>query len=356
MNEYSLIEDQKYILSEILKIIDSEKPDGVLIAGDIYDKSQPSAEAVSLLDEFLSELCERGVYVYMISGNHDSAERVSYGEKVFGKQNIYISPVYDGSIKPIGAKDEYGNINIYPMPFIRLQQVKRLFAECECNTYTEALKLVVDNMNINTSDRNVILAHQFITGAEKCDSEEICIGALDNVDSKVFDDFDYVALGHIHRPQRVGRECVRYAGTPLKYSASEAAHKKSVTVVELKEKGNVEIREVLLKPLRDYKDIKGKLSDVLKIDCGDDYVRVTLTDEENLVDAYGKLMEKFPFMTELVFERELRKREESGRVKIDEQKDVQFASFYKEINGKEMTQKQTELVKSIFDEIEGDER
>lgn len=352
INEYPLIEDQRYILMEILKIIDAEKPDGVFIAGDVYDKSQPSSEAVKLLDEFLSLLAERRLSVYVISGNHDCAERVAYGESVFEKQLIYLAPVFDGKISRIEKEDEYGRINVYLMPFLRPAHVKRAFPEAEIETYTDAVKCVIDSLNINRAERNIILAHQFITGAERCDSEDLSVGTLDDVDYRVFDDFDYAALGHIHKAQQAGRKEVRYAGTPLKYSASEAGHKKSVTVVELKEKGDVDIRQIPLIPMRDFKDITGRLDDVLKMGNERDYARITLTDEETVVDAYGKLKERFPYMTELIFERRERKYSESGKVSIEESKINQFAHFFEQQNGKRLTDEQRGFVQKLFEEIE----
>lgn len=352
LNEYPLTEDQRYILGEILKIIDAEKPDGVLIAGDVYDKAQPSSEAVRLLDEFLSELSERNLSVYIISGNHDCAERVAYGEKVFEKQGIYLSPVFDGKISRVEKEDEYGRVNIYLLPFLRPAHVKRAFPEARLETYTDAVRCVVESLDIQKSERNVILAHQFITGAERCDSEEISVGTLDNVDYTVFDSFDYAALGHIHKPQRAGRAAVRYAGSPLKYSASEAGHEKSVTAVELKEKGNAKIRQIPLVPMRDFKDIKGKLDDILKMGNERDYVRITLTDSETVVDAFGKLKERFPYMTELVFENRTRNSAESGCVRIEESKINQFALFYEQQNGKELTDEQYDLIGKLFGEIE----
>lgn len=350
VGEYPLYEDQKHILNEILEIILREKADGLIISGDVYDKSMPSGEAVGLMDEFLSKLCETGCKLYMISGNHDSAERVAYGESVFKRQGIHISPVFGGEVMRAEAFDEYGRVNIYLLPFVRLAQIKKIFPECEAENCTEALKFVVERLNIDKGERNVILAHQFITGASAGGSEEINVGTLDGADADVFEGFDYAALGHIHRAQKAGLESVRYAGSPLKYSASEAGQSKSVTAVELKEKGNVKISLIKLHPLRDFKEIKGRLDDVLALGGSGDFVRITLTDEEGVVDAYGKLKEKYPYMTEIVFERQTAKIRESG-VKIEETPEEQFAVFFEQQNGKPLTTLQLAEAAKIFSEV-----
>ena len=239
VNEFSMLEDQQYILTEILQIIDREKPDGVMIAGDVYDKSVPSAEAVALLDDFLVRLAKRDLQVFLISGNHDSPERMAFGGRLMAQSGVHLAPVYDGKVSPITLTDNYGPVNLYLLPFLKPAHVRRCFPEREILTYTDALAAAIEAMGVDPAQRNVLVTHQFVTGAARCDSEEISVGGTDNVDVSVFEPFDYVALGHIHGPQQVGRETVRYCGTPLKYSFSEAKHQKSVTVVELGEKGAV---------------------------------------------------------------------------------------------------------------------
>lgn len=219
VNEFSMIEDQKYILKVILNIIDDEKPDGVLIAGDVYDKSVPSAEAVQLLDDFLCRLAERKIPTYIISGNHDSAERLSFGGRLMDMSGIHLSPVYNGKVEPFTLTDEYGKVNIYMLPFIKPVNVRRFFPDSEIESYTDAIKVAVDSMNVDEKERNIIVTHQFVTGASRSESEEISVGGSDNVDASVFDAFDYVALGHIHGPQKIGRESVRYCGTPLMFDS-----------------------------------------------------------------------------------------------------------------------------------------
>ena len=257
VNECSMLEDQQYILGEILRIIDSEAPDAVLIAGDVYDKSVPSAEAVTLLDDFLVQLASRRVQTCLISGNHDSAERLSFGGRLMDAVGIHIAPVYDGSLAPLTLSDEHGPVDIYLLPFLKPVQVRRFFPDEDIESYTDAMAAVLRAANVDTARRNVLVAHQFVTGAVPCESEELSVGGTDNVAVCVFDDFDYVALGHIHGPQKVGRETVRYCGTPLKYSFSEVSHKKSVTVVEIGEKGSVGIRTVPLVPRRDMSELRG---------------------------------------------------------------------------------------------------
>ncbi len=229
-NEYSLLEDQKYILEEILKIISYEKPDGIIIAGDVYDKSIPSAEAVELFDAFLVQLAELKLSAYIISGNHDSVERLSFGGRIMSASNIYISPSYTGKISPIIKKDEHGTINIYLLPFVKPANIRKWYPDCVVDSYNDALNIVIKEMQIDTNQRNILIAHQFITGAQRCESETISVGGLDNIDVGVFADFDYVALGHIHSSQNIGSEKVRYCGTPLKYSLSEINNAKSVTM------------------------------------------------------------------------------------------------------------------------------
>ena len=248
VNEISMIEDQKFILDQIVTLVKEEKIDVILLCGDIYDKAIPKIEAIHLLDEFLEELSDLKVKVLMISGNHDSAERLSFGAKLFESSDIYISQVYDGEMKRIVLKDQYGPISVYLLPFLKPAAVRHALQRDDINTYEEGVMAALQECEIDTSQRNVLVAHQFVTGADRSDSEETWVGGLDNVSAEVFKDFDYVALGHIHRPQKMGRETLRYSGTPLKYSFSEVDHKKSVTIVELLEKGNVRVSTVPLIP------------------------------------------------------------------------------------------------------------
>ena len=361
VNEFSMIEDQKYILLQTINIIDDEKPDAVIIAGDIYDKSIPSEEAMLLFDDFLLRLSKRNISVFVISGNHDSSVRLSDHSKLIENQGIYLSPVYDGTLKPVSMEDEYGEINVYMLPFIKPVVVKQYFSDEEILSYTDAARAAIKHMNVDCSKRNVLVAHQFVLGATTCESEEHIVGGLDSVSSDVFDCFDYVALGHIHGKQYIGRETVRYCGTLLKYSFSEKNHVKSVTVVDIKEKGNIEVREVMLTPRRDLREIKGSYEDITnrKNYEGtnvDDYVHIVLTDEEDVIDAIGKLRTIYPNIMKLSYDNK-RTREnnvltEAGA--IEEKSPLElFEDFYSMQNNVSMSPWQTDYVKELIEEIWG---
>ena len=361
VNEFSMIEDQKYILLQTINIIDDEKPDAVIIAGDIYDKSIPSEEAMLLFDDFLLRLSKRNISVFVISGNHDSSVRLSDHSKLVINQGIYLSPVYDGTLKPVSMEDEYGEINVYMLPFIKPVVVKQYFGDEEILSYTDAVRVAIKHMNVDCNKRNVLVAHQFVLGATTCESEEHIVGGLDSVSSDVFDCFDYVALGHIHGKQYIGRETVRYCGTLLKYSFSEKNHVKSVTVVDIKEKGNIDIREVMLTPKRDLREIKGSYEDITnrKNYEGtnvDDYVHIVLTDEEDVIDAIGKLRTIYPNIMKLSYDNK-RTREnnvltEAGA--IEEKSPLElFEDFYSMQNNVSMSPWQTDYVKELIEEIWG---
>lgn len=359
VNEFSMLEDQQYILTEILQIIDREKPDGVMIAGDVYDKSVPSAEAVALLDDFLVRLAKRDLQVFLISGNHDSPERMAFGGRLMAQSGVRLAPVYDGKVRPITLTDEYGRVNLYLLPFLKPAHVRRCFPEREILTYTDALAAAIEAMGVDTAQRNVLVTHQFVTGAARCDSEEISVGGTDNVDVSVFEPFDYVALGHIHGPQQVGRETVRYCGTPLKYSFSEAKHQKSVTVVELGEKGAVSVRTVPLTPMRDLAELRGTYEELTFRGFYDgtsyprDYVHITLTDEEDIPDAVSKLRIIYPNLMKLDYDN---KRTRAGIV-LEGAEDQQrsplelLEEFYEKQNGQPMGEKQRAFAKNLMERI-----
>lgn len=359
VNEFSMLEDQQYILTEILQIIDREKPDGVMIAGDVYDKSVPSAEAVALLDDFLVRLAKRDLQVFLISGNHDSPERMAFGGRLMAQSGVHLAPVYDGKVSPITLTDEYGPVNLYLLPFLKPAHVRRCFPEREILTYTDALAAAIEAMGVDPAQRNVLVTHQFVTGAARCDSEEISVGGTDNVDVSVFEPFDYVALGHIHGPQQVGRETVRYCGTPLKYSFSEAKHQKSVTVVELGEKGAVSVRTVPLTPMRDLAELRGTYEELTFRGFYDgtsyprDYVHITLTDEEDIPDAVSKLRIIYPNLMKLDYDN---KRTRAGIV-LEGAEDQQrsplelLEEFYEKQNGQPMGEEQRAFAKSLMERI-----
>lgn len=360
VNEFSMLEDQQYILEEILRIIDSEKPDGVLIAGDVYDKTVPSAEAVTLLDEFLVQLSKRDTQTFLISGNHDSAERLAFGGRLMEQSGIHIARVYNGVLAPLTLRDEYGPVDLYLLPFLRPVQVRRFFPESEIATYTEAMAVVLGAADIDKTHRNVLVTHQFVTGAQTCDSEELSVGGTDNVDVSVFDDFDYVALGHIHGPQKIGRETVRYCGTPLKYSFSEVGHKKSVTVVELAEKGSVAIRTVPLVPKRDMSELRGAYNELMLREnyegkpFRNDYLRITLTDEEDIPNAVNNLRTVYPYIMRLDYDNR-RTRTEShvdGAEQVERKRPLTlFEEFYESQNGQPMSEEQRSFAKQLMERI-----
>ena len=359
VNEFSMLEDQQYILTEILQIIDREKPDGVMIAGDVYDKSVPSAEAVALLDDFLVRLAKRDLQVFLISGNHDSPERMAFGGRLMAQSGVHLAPVYDGKVSPSTLTDEYGPVNLYLLPFIKPAHVRRCFPEREILTYTDALAAAIEAMGVDPAQRNVLVTHQFVTGAARCDSEEISVGGTENVDVSVFGPFDYVALGHIHGPQQVGRETVRYCGTPLKYSFSEAKHQKSVTVVELGEKGAVSVRTVPLTPMRDLAELRGTYEELTfrgfyqGTSYPRDYVHITLTDEEDIPDAVSKLRIIYPNLMKLDYDN---KRTRAGII-LEGAEDQQrsplelLEEFYEKQNGQPMGEEQRTFAKSLMERI-----
>ena len=364
VNEFSMIEDQDYILKKILEVIDEEKPDSVIIAGDVYDKSVPSAEAVALFDSFLVSLAERNIQVFFISGNHDSAERIAFGSRLMDASGIHLSPVYSGEVSPIEMSDDYGRVNVYMLPFVKPSNVRAFFPEKEISSYTDAVKTAIDRMSVDPSQRNILITHQFVTGAASAGSEELSVGGTDNVAAEVFDGFDYVALGHIHRSQKCGHEYVRYSGTPLKYSFSEAKDQKSVTVVEMKEKGNLEISSVPLKPKHDMVEIRGTYNELMlksfyeNTSYRSDYVHITLTDEDDVPDALAKLRVVYKNIMKLDYDN-TRTRNNAVLKDIEDVKSKSpfdlFSEFYRTQNGLEMSDEQAETVISLVEKIwEGD--
>lgn len=308
VNGFSMLEDQAHILRQILAILDDEQPDGVLIAGDVYDKSVPSVEAVELLDGFLTELRARGVPVLLISGNHDSPERLAFGGRVMDSCGIHISPVYDGALAPVTLHDEFGPVHVWLLPFVKPAHVRRWFPDADIESYTDAVAEAVAHMDIDTAARNVLVTHQFVTGGTRSGSEELSVGGTDNVDSGIFAPFDYVALGHLHGAQHIGRETIRYAGSPLKYSFSEARQHKSVTVVTLGEKGDVQVCTVALTPLRELREIRGSYDELTARSFYEhttyrsDYLHLILTDEQDVFDAMSRLRTIYPYLMTLDYD------------------------------------------------------
>lgn len=382
VNGFSMLEDQRYVLEQVLKVAQQQNLDGVILAGDIYDKSVPAGEAVQLLDWFLTELVNLQLEVYMVSGNHDSIERLSFGSKLFAKSGLHVSSVYDGHLESIILQDEYGPLNLYLLPFVKPVHVRSALKNClvenfsrdvlgnaaetedvfaHIQTYDDAIAEVLKEAELDASARNLLVAHQLVTGAERCDSEDVSVGGLDNVSAELFGDFDYVALGHIHGPQSMTRDTIRYAGTLLKYSFSECSHKKSITIVELKEKGNVDIITIPIEPLRDMRVIEGEYKTVMSrgfyagTNC-EDYLKIVLTDELEIPEAMGKLRTVYPNIMALEYNN-IRKHH-MGDVDGAELAQVKqpieyFREFYEKQNGTSMSDKQEAIVSEAIKEVWG---
>ena len=355
VNEFPMIEEQRFILEQILDIIGEEAPDGVIIAGDVYDKTVPSTDAVKLFDDFLVRLAGMKEQVFVISGNHDSPERIAFGGRLMDVSGIHLSPVYDGAVKPIPLTDGYGECRIYLLPFIRPANVRAAFPDEGVASYTDAIRVAVDHMQIDPSVRNVLVTHQFVTGGQRCDSEDISVGGTDNVDASIFEPFDYVALGHLHGPQNVGKG-IRYCGTPLKYSFSEKDHKKSVTVVELGEKGGLEVRERLLHPRHDLRELRGTYDQLtLKSNYEgadrDDYLHIVLTDEEDVPDAVARLRVIYPNLMKLDYDNTRTRTDpmivEAGIAERKSELDW-LDELYEKQNGKPMSDVQRQFSEGLF--------
>lgn len=359
VNEFSMLEDQKYILLKIIGIIDEEKPDGVIIAGDIFDKSVPGEDAVKLWGEFLTRLAERKLQVFAISGNHDSAIRVSNYSDLIDTTGIHISPAYDGNIKPYKLYDEAGALNIYMLPFVKPVVVRKLFEGEKIENYSDACRVAISQMDIDKSERNVLVAHQFVAGASTTDSEEHVVGGVENVAVDVFDDFNYVALGHIHRPQKVGRPEVRYCGTPLKYSFSEKDDKKSVSVVNIDGQGKVAIKEIYLTPKHDLREVRGSFEFVsnkanYEGTSLEDYVHIVLTDEEEIPEAVGKLRSIYKNIMKLTYDNKRTRNKHNLDLTNDlnELSQIEiFSDFYELMNNQPMSDLQREFTEKLINDI-----
>lgn len=355
MYEFSLMEDQTYILDEILRLTDKESPDAVLLAGDIYDRAVPSAEAVELFDRFLCALAERRVPVLAISGNHDSPERIAFGAHLMAPSGVFLSPVYGGTVEPVTLSDAFGEVRFYLLPFVKPSNVRRFYSDAGIESYTDAVRCAVEHMEVDTSVRNVLITHQFVTGAVRSESEDITVGGTDNVDAAVFDAFDYTALGHLHSAQKIGRETLRYSGTPLQYSFSERGQK-SVTVVELREKGNVTVSALPLAPLRALREIRGSYSELTLrenyagTNTGD-YIHAVLTDENDVPNALARLRSIYPNLMRLDYDN-LRTRSSAVLLAEERQEKLTdtelFAELFEKQNGQKMTAEQSTYAEAAF--------
>ena len=360
VNGFSMLEDQAHILRQILAILDDERPDGVLIAGDVYDKSVPSVEAVELLDGFLTELRTRGVPVLLISGNHDSPERLAFGGRVMDSCGIHISPVYDGALAPVTLQDAFGPVHVWLLPFVKPAHVRRWFPDADIESYTDAMAEAVAHMDIDTAARNVLVTHQFVTGGARSGSEELSVGGTDNVDSGVFAPFDYVALGHLHGAQHIGRETIRYAGSPLKYSFSEARQHKSVTVVTLGEKGDVPVRTVALTPLRELREIRGSYDELTARSFYEhttyrsDYLHLILTDEQDVFDAMSRLRTIYPYLMTLDYDNARTRAAGGMSVPAETERRTPlelFEALYQRQNHRPMSEVQRAYIAQLMEQI-----
>ncbi len=364
VNGFSMLEDQKDILDKIMTVIDNSKVQAVVIAGDIYDKSVPPTEAVRLFDGFLSRLARRQLKILVISGNHDSAERIAFGADLMKESGAYVSPVYDGTLTCVSLQDTFGTVRFHLLPFVKPAVVRGFFEDEEIGDYTDAVRAALSRCDLDETKRNVLVAHQFVTGAFRSESEEISVGGLDNVDASVFDAFDYVALGHIHGPQSIGRKTVRYCGTPLKYSFSEKDHLKSVTIVEMREKGDVSVETVPLIPLHDMRQIRGTYDELMMRSAyedtdTEDYLHVVLTDEEDVPDAVAKMRMIYPNIMKLEYDN-ARTRNTQSVEDLDLSKQMTeeelFAAFYTLQNDRDMTQEQVQYTEDLFERLREENR
>lgn len=358
--EQSMIEDQKYILNQIKDIVVKEKVDAVLITGDVYDKGIPSSEAVLLLDNFLTSLIELGKKVFIISGNHDSKERLSFGKNIFKDKELYIETEYEGTLRKIVLNDEKGALSIYMLPFVKPALVRKYFDE-EIKSYNDAVKLIIEKVQIDSLERNILMVHQFVTGEGisplRSEEEVYSLGGIDNVDVALFDNFSYVAMGHVHRPQKLLRETVRYAGSPLKYSFSECLYDKSVPIIDFDKE--VKVSLVSLIPRRDMRVIEGFYDDLIykRIDnLGDtnDYLKIVLLDENEVMDAISKLREVYPNILKLEFKnsRIVDKEDNYSFSEVRDRDELSlFREFYEFQNNIDMDEKRLEIMKKIIEEL-----
>lgn len=366
LSGFSLLEDQRYILDQILALAEEKQVQALLLSGDIYDKTTPSGEAMMLFDDFLTQLSNRNIVVLAISGNHDSPERLSFAGEILARQGVYLAGGYQGALTRVDLEDAYGPIHVYLMPFLRPAHVKRYLKGDGIESYQDAVEAVLAETVIDPKARNLLVAHQFFVGVgeepDRSDSEIGPVGGLDSVGAGILSDFDYVALGHLHKPQQLGRETLRYGGSPLKYSVSEAGHMKSVPLVEFREKGNVIVQLLPLTPLRELRCITGPLEELIKpslvsLENPEDYIQVTLTDEEECYDVVGKLRQAYPNLLGIRFDNtRSRAVEDFEEEVIPEEKSAfdLFCEFYQMRNGRELEQEDATLVKQILEEVQGE--
>jgi len=362
VNGFSMMDEQRHIFGQINGYIDTEKPDAVLIAGDVYDRAVPGVEAVRLFDDLLTDLAAREVTVILISGNHDSPDRLHYASRLLSERKLHLCGVFDGTLRAVTLSDEYGSVKFWLLPFIKPSGVRGMFVDKEIESYADAVKSALESADMDDSERNVLLSHQFYSSAGitpiRSESEMNPVGGLDAVDAGLLSGFDYVALGHLHGSQGVGGN-VRYAGSPVKYSFSEWKQKKSVTLVEIKEKGNIALSALPLLPLRDMREIKGTLEQLLRNEVSsqgnrEDYLRVILTDEEDIIDPLGKVRSVYPNVMALDFENSRTRSDASGTPLGTEQLERLspydlFSEFFLEMSGAVLSEEQMQIVRELLE-------
>lgn len=361
--EQSLLEDQKYMLQQIIEIVEQEKIEAVLIAGDIYDRSVPPGEAVEVLNDFLNTLIKQlKVKVFMIAGNHDSKERLNFGSRILENDGLYIQTNYDGQIRKVALSDQ---INVYLLPFLKPIEVRPYFPDEKIENYNDAMKCIMQNETIDSSKINLLMAHQFVTNCqnspERCDSEVTPVGGIENVEVSNFDAFDYVALGHIHGPQRIGKDTIRYAGTMLKYSFSEVNHHKSAVMITIDETTKqLDYALLPLKPLRDMRVLKGPIQELLKPENyqgtnTDDYIKAILTNSEAIYDAIGQMRKVYPHTLSLEIENcqtSFGQEEWQKLEKIKKKSEFElFEDFYQFQNNRQLDEEQTKMVQDAIQKV-----
>lgn len=359
VNEFSMLEDQRYILRVLNELAVKERADAVLLAGDIYDKPVPPGEAVGLLDSFLTELSRAKIPVFAISGNHDSPERLEFGARLMEKEGIYLSSVYRGAEEPVVLQDEYGPVRIYRLPYLKPALLRHVYPEADVSSYEQAVAYAISQWDIDPNVRNVLVAHQFVTGGTTCESEELSVGGLDQISEEVFAPFDYVALGHLHGPQSIRRETLRYSGSPLKYSFSEYRQEKSACFVTLGEKGDVSVQTIPLHPLRDLREIRGTYDQVTEKSFyegtnTEDYLHIILTDEEDIPEAIGRLRAVYPNVMKLTYDnrRTQSNQEILGAERPEEKTPLElFRDFYALQNNQPMSQEQEAFLVTLMERI-----
>ena len=361
VNAVSMLEEQRHILQQIREAVLREQADAVILAGDIYDKPTPSAEAVQLFDDFLAALADTQAEIFCISGNHDSAERIAYGGRIMARSGVHLSPVFDGKVTPIVLERNGVSASFFLLPFIKPSLVRHHFPEAEIDSYNDAMRTVLAHTESGNGPNPILVTHQFITHAERCESEEVFVGGIDNIDASLFDAFRYVALGHLHRPQSCGRPEVRYAGSPLKYSFSEAKDKKSLSMVEISAEGGISLTEIPLHPLHEWQDLRGSYEELTSrrlyegTSYAEDYVRITLTDENDVPDAMRRLQTVYHQLMELRYDNtrtrnSLRLFQQMQDMK-EKSPEALFAEWYEIQNGMPLSPEQSAYLKTKIQTI-----